>query len=122
LLLWSACQRESLSPVALEGTYEGTFQLEDAPQSIAREGAVTLTLNAERFLCSGNPNQVPAGGVGSFRLRGQTLEFEHEGVVRPGVKSDMVLQGSYTYAYDGETLTFWREEGAVRYQYSLRRQ
>lgn len=121
LLFAPACQREVLAPEQLAGTYTGFFRIENAPQNIAREGTVTLVLDSGRFSCSGNPNQVPAGGVGTFSLRGDALEFRHEGVMIPGAKPERVLQGRYVYSFDGQTLTFWREEDAVRYLYELTR-
>lgn len=122
LLSTLACNKVELNPDRLQGSYAGTFQYTKEDAKLVRTGDVELRLTEKGFLCSGNPNKIPAGGEGNFHLDEGKIVFDDIRVWTANFDWNLILDGHFDYEYDGQTLHFWRETSGNRYEYRLQRQ
>ncbi len=121
IMCFISCSEEEVNPVDLSGTYEGIFLANDLALSLKKSGPVTLILHEKGYECIGNPNLVPAGGQGTFVKKDGKLIFNEQGVWKQ-VKQEMVLQGKYSYFFDGENLELWRDSDKQSLKYVLKKQ
>jgi len=115
------CDKEEINPATLLGEYEGVFESQDISKSLTKTGPVTLILHESGYECIGNPNMVPAGGMGTFVKKDDKLIFRSEAVWKH-VNLNMVLQGTFTYEFDGEVLRLAKNEDDIVVNYILHRQ
>ncbi len=118
VLSFISCESEEVNPSHFMGTYEGVFRAEDVQNTLKKSGPVTLILHENGYECIGNPNMVPAGGQGTFVKKDDKLIFKQDGVWQR-VNLEMVLQGAYSYSFEGKELELWRETNGKYLKYDL---
>lgn len=121
ILLCSCNKEEAVNPEFLPGTYEGLFTVSDFGATYSNSAKVSIELRDQDFVCHGNSKNMPAGGEGSFHIKGDKLVFDDKRVWAPGIDLNQVLRGSYDYEYDGAILHFWRINGSRHYDYHVAR-
>lgn len=116
----SSCQKThvELTP----GTYSGTFTV---TYSTGNQSApVSLTLNTDgSYLCTSSANHIPSGGFGQYSINQGNLVFVDEGVYTADFDWNLILNGSYSYTFDGSNLVFSANKNEVgNYAYKLVKQ
>ncbi len=111
-----ACKKDSPDQTLRNGTYTGTFTVRY--QNSVQTTAASLTLANGRFSCTNN--FVPGTGSGTFSYTTSTLSFQDEGVWTANFDWNLILNGDYSYTFDGKTLRFSADKNDVgNYSYEL---
>ena len=107
-----------------EGNYSGTFTVTyfvNAPKSWkSGSGTVTLKLEDDQFICEGKNT----GGQGMYEVNNNRIKFFDMILWHfiDGTDHNVMLNGGYNYAFDGENLTFSKENQYGIYKYKLKKQ
>lgn len=115
----AACQKEELRPE--DGRYSGTFSVNYG--SSTQSGQTTLELKQGRFTCSAGENHIPAGGSGTFSISDRNISFTDENIWTANFDWNLILNGTYSYRYDGKTLQLSADKFEIgQYNYVLEKQ
>lgn len=115
ILLFS-CHKEDLK--IKKGTYKGTFTV--TYRSETQTGKTTLELKNSKFSCSGNSNNIPAGGSGSFTFDNGKITFNDENIWTANFDWNLILNGQYNYTFDGKKLKIFADKNNLgHYEYNL---
>lgn len=104
-----------------EGTYTGTFTV--TYENGVKSGTTTLKLKDGKFSCQGNPDRIPAGGSGTYQIKGNTVEFTDINFWTADFDWNLILNGNYEYSFDGKKMVIKAFKNDVgHYEYDLERQ
>ncbi len=109
LTLVFSCSSEN-KPIE-DGIYSGTFKVEYS--NGFQTGATVLEFNADRYLCHGNQNRIPAGGSGTFMADDDQIVFQDESFWTADFDWNLILNGTYDYEFDGSNLKIWAAKNDV---------
>lgn len=105
----------------LTGYYEGIFMRID--NGARKEGETNLKLRDSTYRSKGQPNRVPAGGSGSWKIDGNTLVFRDKNIWTADFDWHLILNGKYRYEIKGDSLILTgHRPNAKYYTYRLRKQ
>lgn len=130
LLALGSCSDEQVKP--LEGKYSGDFysMYPGYPSLRKSEIKVSLQLDGENYSSSGSPGRFPAGGSGTYSIKGKgQIEFQDKNAWTADFDWNLILNGKFDYKIKGDSLILTRyfkpcsECSAVQppYIYRLRR-
>ncbi len=100
-------------PLVIEGSFSGTFT------KISNDGTeytnpVTVTFNSDgSYNSTASYDRVPAGGSGTFTSDSDQLHFQDEGIWTADFDWNLILNGSYSYTFDGTALRFEENKNGV---------
>ncbi|WP_159023591.1 hypothetical protein [Formosa sp. L2A11] len=117
LLLSFACNSDddTTNNDQFYGNYTGEFTV-TYNDSITYSNPVTVQFNTDNtYISSGNENNFPAGGSGSFNSNVTTLEFFDENFWTANFDWDLILNESYDYTKTGDSLVFSASKNNIGY-------
>jgi len=116
MILFTQCKKEN--SVLTEGEYEGIFTVSYTNEK--QSGNVHLTLKDGRFTCSEGQHRIPAGGSGTYKIDGNSIVFSDENFWTADFDWNLILNGTYSYSYDGKNLLLSAAKNQVgKYEYKL---
>ena len=117
------CEKADLSN--LHGSFSGTFVYMDPVSSKAPppSGPVTISFSGNTYQSTGNPNRIPAGGSGTFKiLSKEEISFEDRNFWTADFNWNTILKGNYNYIIKGDSLFLTRSENGLSIiEYRLKR-
>jgi hypothetical protein len=122
--LWG-CKKGDLGTISLNGTYSGQFSVRDNPYvSDAVEPAhhVTIKFSGNNYQSTANPDNMPAGGQGTFSIEYDEATFKDTTVHTANFDANQVLNGTYNYSTRGDSLLIVKQVNYVFYTYKLKKQ
>jgi len=116
VLVFAACNKDKL--IIESGSYSGTFKVNYNDTSMT--GFTTLILNNSGYVCTGNPNRIPAGGSGTYTISNGKINFSDENIWTADFDWNLILNGTYDYTFDGSNLKIFAFKNNVgHYEYNL---
>jgi hypothetical protein len=106
VVLASGCT-DKLTVSALNGTYTGQFYyLEPGKSSNDLVTApASISFSDKHYTSQGQPNRIPAGGLGTFEIEeNDLLNFREQNVWTANFDWGLILNGKYTYEIKGDSL------------------
>jgi len=101
-----------------EGTYSGTFTV--TYSSGKKTGTTTLKLENGKYICTGNPDFIPAGGSGTYSINNDKIVFVDENFWTANFDWNLILTGEYNYTFNGKKLKISAHKNDVGfYEYDL---
>ena len=122
LLAMSGCDETETATV--RGSFSGTFTAHGSPGGMPeKSGPVTVTFDGNTYRSTSNPDRVPAGGSGTFRLLDdERVLFEDQNIWTADFYWGLILNGEYRYQFKGDSLSITRYSGPAKiYEYKLKR-
>ncbi|MEQ8905059.1 hypothetical protein [Ekhidna sp.] len=113
-----SCKENNSELIPVEGTYSGVFNVHYDDQT--NSGETRLSLQSGKFECDGNPDRIPAGGSGTYKVEANTIIFRDENVWTADFDWGLILSGEYTYSFDGSNLILIKTNGWGKYEYLLK--
>ncbi|WP_207426025.1 hypothetical protein [Pedobacter sp. SYSU D00535] len=102
-VLLAACKKEE--KVIFSGTYTGEFTvIRPISSMLTPPVEASITFQGKTYTSQGNPNYYPAGGSGTFEIKGNVIEFRDKNVWPAHFDPLLILSGSYTYEIQGDEL------------------
>ena len=106
----SGCLEKGQSLKNFKGTFSGTFTyyspeagLPLTPKPIVAKASVTFSDST--YVATSNPNHVPAGGGGKFKIIDKNkVHFEDDHFYTANFDWGLVLSGDYNYKIKGDSL------------------
>lgn len=118
-IITSSCTKEEQN--LKDGIYKGTFKV--SYSSGTQTGQTTLEIKDNKFVCSGNPNRIPAGGSGSYSFSNNSITFNDQNVWTADFDWNLILNGQCNYTFDGKKLKIIaNKNGTGVYEYELEKQ
>ena len=109
-----------------EGVYSGIFtvkyNVEMSKSWGSGNGITTLELKNWRYMCTGNPDRIPAGGQGSYSISKSRIVFNEEHLWLANFDWGLILHGEYNYKFDGNRLKITKKTENALYEYDLIKQ
>jgi hypothetical protein len=99
------------------GAYSGRFIVDYG--SGVQEGPFKLEIKDNTYSCSGNENRIPPGGSGTFSVGQNEIVFQDENMWTADFDWNLILNGSYTLAQKGDTLSLTKVQGQAKYVYKI---
>jgi len=115
-LLFFSCDKYEY----IEGTYSGTFTA--TYNSVTYSGATIVKLENGKYTCAGNPDRIPAGGSGTYSIKGNKITFRDENVWTAEFNWRLILNGEYNFTFDGKKLKISIGFDEAHYEYDLKKQ
>lgn len=125
LVILGGCKKGNLAPVNLSGTYSGQFSVRDNPYvSSAVEPAhnVTVKFSGNNYQSTANPDNMPAGGQGTFTTEYDEVNFKDTTTHTANFDANQILNGTYNYSTHGDSLLIVKQVNYVFYTYKLKKQ
>jgi hypothetical protein len=122
LLFVAGCDKNELA--GLKGSFTGTFT--DHGNISAgipeKSGPVQVTFDGNTYRSTGNPDRIPAGGSGTYKLLdGTRILFEDKNIWTANFDWGLILNGEYEYRFKGDSLLITRySQDSKRYEYKLK--
>lgn len=123
LLFFGCDDKLSSEETVYSGTFTVTYTNEDGTQR-TRSGPVKLELRQDgKYFCSGNSDCIPAGGSGTYSLKGGEIIFNDENFWTADFDWNLILNGEYTFTMEGKRLHLSANKNNVgHYAYDLVRE
>ena len=124
-MLFANCKKAELIPIDLSGTYTGQFSVRDNPLAniVAEESHdVTIILAGNNYSSTANPDNMPAGGQGTYSTKYDEITFKDTTVHTTNFDTNQVLNGTYNYSTRGDSLLIVKQINYVFYTYKLKKQ
>ena len=86
-----------------QGTYKGQF-IRSSPNARYAPSNVTLTLTADRFIGESDKVKYPAICRGTYKVKGQKIEFNNECAWTTEFDWSYILSGEFNLSVDGKKL------------------
>jgi len=105
LLTFGSCQENDVNKTRalLQGTYTGQF-IRSSPNAKYAPSSVTLTFTVGRFSGESDKIKYPAICHGTYKLRGQNIEFQNECPWTAEFDPSYILSGEFRLYVDGDKL------------------
>ncbi len=117
-LLFFGCKKDTVE--LIDGKYTGVFTV--TYSSGIKQNPVTLEFKNGRYVCSGNPDRIPAGGSGTYSVNSGKITFSEENFWTADFDWNLILNGQYNYSFDGKVLILSVGKNDVsRYEYKVER-
>jgi len=121
LLFLSCDKKEEISKPIEEGTYSGTFTV--TYSSGKKFGTTTIKLENGEYICTSNPDRIPAGGSGNYSVHKNKIIFNDVNFWTADFDWNLILSGEYDYTFDGKKLKISANKNDVGYyEYDLKKQ
>lgn len=118
-ILLLKCKKDNLQ--IEDGLYKGKFIV--TYSSGIQSNQTTLELKNGKFFCNGNSNRIPAGGSGTFTADKSKITFNDENYWTADFDWNLILNGQYSYTFDGKQLIISATKNNVGYYiYNLEKQ
>lgn len=109
-----------------EAVYSGTFTVKyqtAIPEQpvVSHSGATTLTLSGGKYSCTGNKDRIPAGGSGTYSIKGDKIIFADQNFWTADFDWRLILNGIYDYTIDGTKIKISRADEYASYEYDLKK-
>lgn len=116
----NSCSEKDLDGSIPAGDYTGTFTVSYADGS-SHSGPVTVSFSGDNtYNSNGNEDRYPAGGKGSYSIKGDQFSFEDENLWTANFDWGLILNGEYTYSFTNDELTLTKtKDGSTTYTYVL---
>lgn len=124
VLISISCSEDAIqsSATVFDGKYEGVFiVVYNDEQTFSNP--VRITFDGELFSSSAGPERIPAGGNGTFEVRGNEVEFIDENFWTADFDWGLILSGTYTISETRTQIELVKKqnEGDGYYQYKLQK-
>lgn len=117
----SACSDETVQTTASlpAGTYTGTFTVQYNDNS-SYSAPVSLVISGKRYSCSSGENRIPAGGTGTFEVKGTQIVFSEESIWTADFDWNLILSGEYSLTVAGSQVEISNTTNSLgTYRYRL---
>lgn len=123
LMLFNGCADKQVEPPAsLDGVYQGTFTVEYSDGQVL-SNSVTVDIMANEYSSSSGSGRIPAGGSGTFEIRGDSIQFSDQNMWTADFDWNLILNGTYKYSSNGKELVLSADKNQVgTYRYQLRKE
>lgn len=111
-----SCTKEKLEE---NSTYSGIFTVSYNGEKEA--GPASITFEDNTYNSTGNSDYIPAGGNGSYVKRKDSIYFSDVNFWTANFDWNLILDGSYSYKSEGDSLVMTKRKGENLYLYKLKR-
>lgn len=111
-----SCTKEKLEE---NSTYSGTFTVSYNGEK--ESGPASITFEHNTYNSTGNSDYIPAGGNGSFEKEQDSIYFSDVNFWTANFDWHLILNGSYSYKTEGDSLVLTKRKGENLYRYKLKR-
>lgn len=125
IICLSSCSKEILRTTHIDGTYSGVFEMsntDSAANAAPKKGHVSVNFTGIDYTCSTNMNYAYAGGAGKFFVKKDVMTFTDTLMHPASFDWNMVLNGSYTYRIEGDSITLVKKTGNITVTFRLEKQ
>jgi hypothetical protein len=124
ITLHCGCKKGDLVPY-LNGTYSGQFSVRDnllANNMAEQAHNVTIVFKGNNYSSTANPDNMPAGGQGTYSTRYDNITFKDTTSHTADFDANQILNGTYNYSTSGDSLLIVKQINYVFYTYKLKKQ
>jgi hypothetical protein len=121
----SACSKEIIVTRNVDGTYQGVFEIKNtdpAASSTPVTAPVRVTLAGINYTSISYVNYVSAGATGKFFIKKDVITFTDTLMHTANFDWGLLLNGSYAYKIDGDSIVLTKKTGYNIYTYRLKKQ
>jgi hypothetical protein len=125
IILLGGCKKGDFATTNLNGTYSGQFSVRDNPyvsNVVEPVHSVTVKFSGNGYQSTANPDNMPAGGQGTFSTEYDEVIFKDTIVHTTNFDANQVLNGTYNYSTRGDSLLIVKQVNYVFYTYKLKKQ
>jgi hypothetical protein len=101
------------------GEYKGKFKV--VMHDKTERGITKVLFTPDRYSCEGNDQRLPAGGSGTYTIKGNKILFFDENMWTADFDWNLILNGEYDFDYDGKKLKLITIRNGRRYEYDLKK-